>query len=99
MSTLNTSGVPNSFFGHTIRATQKQLELLLGFDHNASKDEKSRCIWHKTIDDMPFCVYDWKTEAEPDGTIDWHIGARNEEESKKIYEILQIFLNNDKKNS
>ena len=88
MSTSNTSGVPNSFFGHTIRATQQQLELLLGFDHNASKDGKSRCIWHKTIDDMPFCVYDWKTEAELDETIDWHIGARNEEESKKIQRIL-----------
>ena len=88
MSTSNTSGAPNSFFGHTIRATQKQLELLLGFDHNASKDGKSRCIWHKTIDNMPFCVYDWKTEADPDETIDWHIGARNEEESKKIQRIL-----------
>lgn len=88
MSTSNISGVPNSFFGHTIRATQKQLELLLGFDHNVSKDGKSRCIWHKTIDDMPFCVYDWKTEAELDETIDWHIGARNEEESKKIQRIL-----------
>lgn len=88
MSTLNTSGVPNSFFGHTIRATQKQLELLLGFDHNISKDGKSRCIWHKTIDDIPFCVYDWKIEAEPNETIDWHIGARSEEESKKIQRIL-----------
>ena len=88
MSTLNTSGVPNSFFGHTIRATQKQLELLLGFDHNASKDGKSRCIWHKELDDMPFCVYDWKTEAGPDDRIDWHIGARSEEESKKIQETL-----------
>lgn len=95
MSTLNTSGVPNSFFGHTIRATQKQLELLLGFDHNASKDGKSRCIWHKTIDDMHFCVYDWKTEAKPDGTIDWHIGARNEEESKKIQGILNNVKTNE----
>ena len=95
MSTLNTSGVPNSFFGHTIRATQKQLELLLGFDHNASKDGKSRCIWHKTIDDMPFCVYDWKMKAEPDETIDWHIGARNEEESKKIQRILNNVKTNE----
>lgn len=95
MSTLNTSGVPNSFFGHTIRATQKQLELLLGFDHNASKDGKSRCIWHKTIDDMPFCVYDWKTESEPDETIDWHIGARNKEESKKIQRILSNVKTNE----
>lgn len=95
MSTLNTSGVPNSFFGHTIRATQKQLELLLGFNHNASKDWKSRCIWHKTIDDMPFCVYDWKTEAEPDETIDWHIEARNEEESKKIQRILNNVKTNE----
>ena len=95
MSTLNTSGVPNSFFGHTIRATQKQLELLLGFDHNASKDGKSRCIWHKTIDGMPFCVYDWKIEAEPDETIDWHIGARNEEESKKIQRILNNVKTNE----
>lgn len=37
---------------------------------------------------MPFCVYDWKIEAGPDDKIDWHIGARNEEESKKIQEIL-----------
>lgn len=37
---------------------------------------------------MPFCVYDWKTEAKPDEKIDWHIGARNEEESKKIQETL-----------
>lgn len=88
MNTLITLGVPNSFFGHTIRASKRQLELLLGFEHNASKDGKSRCIWHKTIDDMPFCVYDWKTEAEPDETIDWHIGARNKEESKKIQRIL-----------
>lgn len=95
MSTLNTSGVPNSFFGHTIIATQKQLELLLGFDHNASKDRKSRCIWHKIIDDMPFCVYDWKTKAEPDETIDWHIGARNEEESKKIQRILNNVKTNE----
>lgn len=95
MSTLNTSGVPNSFFGHTIRATQKQLELLLGFNHNASKDGKSRCIWHKTIDNMLFCVYDWKTKAEPDETIDWHIGARNEEESKKIQRILNNVKNNE----
>lgn len=95
MSTSNTSGVPNSFFGHTIRATQKQLELLLGFDHNASKDGKSRCIWHKIIDDMPFCVYDWKTESEPDETIDWHIGARNEEESKKIQRILNNVKTNE----
>ena len=95
MSTLNTSGVPNSFFGHTIRATQKQLELLLGFDHNSSKDEKSRCIWHKTIDDISFCVYDWKTEAEPDETIDWHIGARSEEESKKIQRILNNVKTNE----
>lgn len=95
MSTLNTSGVPNSFFGHTIRATQKQLELLLGFDHNASKDGKSRCIWHKTIDDIPFCVYDWKIEVEPDETIDWHIGARNEEESKKIQRILNNVKTNE----
>lgn len=95
MSTLNTSGVPNSFFGHTIRATQKQLELLLGFDHNASKDGKSRCTWHKTIDNMPFCVYDWKTKAEPDETIDWHIGARNEEESKKIQRILNNVKTNE----
>ena len=95
MSTLNTSGVPNSFFGHTIRATQKQLELLLGFDHNASKDGKSRFIWHKTIDDIPFCVYDWKIEAGPNETIDWHIGARNEEESKKIQRILNNVKTNE----
>ena len=95
MNMLNTSGVPNSFFGHTIRATQKQLELLLGFDHNASKDGKSRCIWHKTIDNMPFCVYDWKTETEPGETIDWHIGARNEEESKKIQRILNNVKTNE----
>ena len=95
MSTLNTSGVPNSFFGHTIRATQKQLELLLGFDHNSSKDGKSRCIWHKTIDGMPFCVYDWKIETEPNETIDWHIGARNEEESKKIQRILNNVKTNE----
>lgn len=95
MNMLNTSGVPNSFFGHTIRATQKQLELLLGFDHNASKDGKSRCIWHKTIGNMPFCVYDWKTKAEPDETIDWHIGARNEEESKKIQRILNNVKTNE----
>lgn len=90
MNTLITStpGVTNSFFGHTINATQKQLELLLGFNHRASKDGKSRCIWHKELDDMPFCVYDWKTETKPDEKIDWHIGARNEEESKKIQEIL-----------
>ena len=90
MNTLITStpGVTNSFFGHTINATQKQLELLLGFNHRASKDGKSRCIWHKELDDMPFCVYDWKTKAKPDEKIDWHIGARNEEESKKIQEIL-----------
>lgn len=95
MNMLNTSGVPNSFFGHTIRATQKQLELLLGFDHNASKDGKSRCIWHKTIDNIPFCVYDWKIEAEPNETINWHIGARNEEESKKIQQILNNVKTNE----
>lgn len=90
MNTLTTlpPGTPNSFFGHTINATQKQLELLLGFGHRASKDGKSRCIWYKELNDMPFCVYDWKIEAGPDDKIDWHIGARNEEESKKIQETL-----------
>lgn len=44
---------------------------------------------------MPFCVYDWKTEAEPDETIDWHIGARNEEESKKIQRILNNVKTNE----
>lgn len=82
----------NGFYGHTISATFEQLEQFFGPSNAKSNDGKVNYIWHLEMDTVPFCLYDWKTKVKPNEKIDWHIGAVNEEESKKVYENLKNFF-------
>lgn len=82
-----------SFFGDSILATQNQLEETLGIEHRKTPDGKCHCEWKLYINDLPCCVYDWKEDYEPDQEIYWHVGARNQNESKKITKIINDMLN------
>ena len=89
----NNTFVSTSFWGDTIFTSAKKLIKLFG-NYEDSDPLKVNYEWNLILDNkIPFSIYDWK---EPDLTldqdIDYHIGARNEKESKKIAIILNKLI-------
>lgn len=87
---------PTSFHGDTIESTVNILTERFG-PSEVGDLVKVQYEWSLIYNnEIPFTLYDWKEyrEIEPDELIEFHIGARNKEESKLIYNIL----NNDTSN-
>ena len=91
----NNTFVSTSFWGDTIFTNAKELIRLFG-DYKESDPLKVNYEQNLILDNkIPFSIYDWK---EPDLTmtqdINYHIGARNEKESKEIAKVLNKIINN-----
>jgi hypothetical protein len=86
-----------SYHFHDVRTTVQELTTKLGapsWDDNDGCD-KVNFEWQLLTDaGIPFTVYDWKHFRPLKNTeyIDWHIGARNEEEGRICKEALIHFI-------
>lgn len=85
--------ISTSFHGDTIRTSCNKLVELFGNYHQGDPD-KVNFEWSLILDDkIPFDIYDWKWyELTESMVIDYHIGARNEEESRLVKEELNKLL-------
>lgn len=85
-----------SFHDHTVTATVAQLKKALGEPMgDNSGDDKVNMEWGAvTEDNEPFAIYDWKHYRPLKDTdrVQWHIGAKNKEISKKAQRELQQLL-------
>lgn len=86
-----------SFFGDTLYTTVNDLVKKLDKEPEFIPDEneKVQCEWRLSYNDIPFTIYDWKEYRyfETNEKIEWHIGARNEDESELITKFLKEKLN------
>jgi hypothetical protein len=86
-----------SYYRDDVRTTVQELSQKLGqptFDDNKGED-KTNFEWNLLTDaGVPFTVYDWKHYRPLSNTeyVDWHIGARNAEESRICKEALIHFI-------
>lgn len=91
----DTSYASTSFWGDTIFTSALKLTKLFG-ESEIGDPDKVKYEWDLVLDEIPFAIYDWKMpELEFEDYIDYHIGARNKEESTKIKESLNKILNNE----
>lgn len=85
--------VSTSFYGDTIKTSCKELTELFGNWHE-SDPEKVNFEWNLILDDkIPFTIYDWKEyDLKESDVINYHIGARNKEESSIIINVLKTYF-------
>lgn len=85
----NSEFISTSFFGDTIYTSANNLIQLFG-EYSESDPFKINYEWNLILnDEIPFTIYDWKEpNLDLDEYIDYHIGARNKEESTKIKKCL-----------
>ena len=93
ITTNETGGT--SFHDVTVSTTINKLKTILGepdFDDNYG-DDKVNMEWNrKTSKGNVFTVYDWKEYRviKPDEIIQWHIGGKNQPETREaLNEILE----------
>lgn len=84
-----------SFHGDVILSSINELTLLFGEPYGGD-GLKTQYDWRLSYKDIPFTIYDWKEyrDLDLDETIEFHIGARNREESIIITNIVNNILNN-----
>ena len=86
-----------SFHGDVVRTSKNELVKVLGYPTDGSDDvdEKVQNEWQVVTEDGTCgLVYDWKEYRRYKDTacIEWHIGANNPAESRKIKVALQAAL-------
>ena len=95
MKQSNRTSGGTSFHGHTVKATYNELVKTIGFPTDRGDGGyKSHFGW--TLEDNAgnvFTVYDWKVGARgPENSINWHIGARNEDVAKNGADLVNEAL-------
>lgn len=85
-----------SFFGDTVKSTVGELTKVFGYPECCGYDDedKTQYEWDLSYDGIPFAIYDWKEYhiLKTHEKINWHIGARTQDESKMITEIVKEAL-------
>jgi len=90
--------IGTSFFGDTIKANCNQLKDLFG-NYQESDPHKVNFEWDLLIKEkeIPFTIYDWKEPWLDEYMVtEYHIGARNAEESKIAVDLVNQYLENNK---
>lgn len=83
------------FFWDTVKSSVTKLTKVFGEPRCVGTcDDKVQYEWNLSYNEIPFDIYDWKEyyTIDPNEKIDWHIGARNEDESKMITKIVKEAL-------
>lgn len=85
-----------SFHGHTILATPKELEALLGPAEGANDgQDKVNMEWVCMSDSgNVFTIYDWKTYSPltANQIVEWHIGAHDSQTANQACKELRSAL-------
>lgn len=90
-----------SFHSQTLRFTYNDLKSAFGFS-DGGDGEKVNCEWNLKIGDIPFTIYDWKEQCNPeyypDHYFEWHIGSHSPLDLNLLVEIRKFieFKNNMK---
>lgn len=82
-------------FGDTVKSTVAELTKVFGEPECVGDcDDKTQYEWDFSYNEIPFAIYDWKEyhTIKMKEKIDWHIGARNQDESKMITKIVKEAL-------
>jgi len=94
MKTTNQSPNGTSFHGHTLQASQEQIQKLLGpprWSNEGDIHEKVQSEWvFENEAGGVFTIYDWKQyrSYKPSEVIEWHIGAHTSKES--LYALAEV---------
>jgi hypothetical protein len=99
----NTNAIySTSFHDDTIETTPKNLRLVLGEEpDDFGPGDKVSLQWTLQLEEpiqtpIPFTIYDWKERMpacdNPERLYRFHIGARNEAESRKVTKALKELL-------
>lgn len=83
------------FFWDTVKSTVAELTKVFGEPECVGDcDDKSQYEWNLSYNEIPFTIYDWKEYRTIDTNekINWHIGARNQDESEMITKIVKEAL-------
>lgn len=90
------------FFWDTVKSTVAELVKVFGYPECCGDDEcETQYEWNLSYNEIPFSIYDWKEYhiIKKNEEINWHIGARNEDESKMITKLVKEALKNGVNNS
>lgn len=92
----NNPPATTAFYGDTIKASCNQLIELFGDYGDSSDEDKINFEWDLIIKDIPFSIYDWREPWLDEYMVtDYHIGARNKEESRVVKDLLDMYLKNN----